>query len=230
MRQLTPLPPLPKWKPGDPIPPPPMGVMAALRASQAASAAPAPAASAPVPGAATSLNPPELPAYSATPPPVPPAVVAEPVAAEPAPVVAAAPPAEAKRPRGRPRKEVAASAPSTPPAPTETPAEAPVAVAQSVAFHLFWDVLPMHGEDMQDIDGLVQDCKDHVDEISGMPYKLVEYGKGTALVAQELRHRLVTQGLYGQYRGMTKYYEAEIVNALNRHAKNTGGSVFKGVI
>lgn len=138
-------------------------------------------------------------------------VVMQPVAqpAAPAPVVE-----QPAKKRGRPSKadlalRAAAQSPSTSP-----------------GFTLYIDCLPVKGITLTNVDDLLAPIREKVEseEGAGMHYRLIEYGKGPALLAASLEESFAANPPVGDYFVMSKVTDAPVLEVLIR----TAGTVVKG--
>ena len=183
--------------------------------------APAPAAEAPAEVLATGINSPDARPAGA---PVAEAPVAEaPVAEAPvaeAPVaeapVAEAPVAEApvaesaKRKPGRPRKE------STDVATAGSGEQSEM--TKSTGFLLFIDCLPVKGFAFKNVEDLVGEARSKVEADAGSSYRLIDYGKGAAFLAEQLSENLKESKPSGVYYASGFALDKEVLDILVRHA------------
>jgi hypothetical protein len=180
-----------------------------------APAAPAPAApSAPAPAALpTGINPPD---------------------ARPPGVVDPAPAAPEKRKPGRPKKVVeaelsaapevpAAPAPATAPATAPLPrewaeAELPASLAAPFGFTLLLDVAPVKGLAFRNIEHVLAGARTKVEAEAGMSYRLIDYGKGPAFLAEQLEEDFRNEAPNGAFFASSYSLDKEVLDVLMRHA------------
>jgi hypothetical protein len=190
-------------------------------------ATPAPAAPAAPAALPTGINPPDA---------RPPGVV------DPAPAVAApAPAAPEKRKPGRPKKvvEAASEAPTSSappeapaaPAPTPTPApataplprewveaELPASLSAPSGFTLMLDVAPVKGMAFQNIEDVLSAARTKVELEAGCSYRLIDYGKGPAFLAEQLEENFKIEPPCGAFFASSYGLDKEVLDVLVRHA------------
>lgn len=194
-------------------------------------------APAPAPVLAVGINPPDArppglveapaPAPAPTPAPTeaPEAAPQAEVAPAPAPTPApteAAPQAEAAR---KPRaKKATAEAPA--PASTEkaplprdwAEVDMPASLAAPSGFMLLLDVAPVKGMAFSNIEDVISAARAKVELEAGMSYRLIEYNKGPAFLAEQVEENMRIEAPRGAFFASSYGLDKEVLDVLIRHA------------
>jgi hypothetical protein len=202
-------------------------------------ALPSTAPTAPAATIATGINAPD-----ARPPGTPDAAPAPAPVAPPAPTPATATEAAPeKRKAGRPKKETpvpaptaatpeeALSAPTAPSAPAPAPSatlaplpkawaddEMPEALRAPFGFTLLLDVAPVKGMAFSNIEDVLSAARTKVEAEAGCSYRLIDYGKGPAFLAEQLEENFKVEAQPGAFFASSYGLDKEVLDVLVRHA------------
>jgi hypothetical protein len=184
------------------------------------------AVTAPAPAPTPAPTPVQLPIGVNAPDARPPGVTDEAPAAPAAPVPEA--PAAEKRKPGRPKKAEAAvesppaSAPN-PPASAPLPsawadAELPASLAAPAGFTLLLDVAPVKGMAFSNIEDVIAGARNKVEAEAKCSYRLIDYGKGPAFLAEQLEEDFRAEPPRGAFFASSYGLDKEVLDVLVRHA------------
>jgi hypothetical protein len=165
-----------------------------------ADAAPAPASEAPAsdPAPVAETNPPaSAPVAEANPP------ASVPVAAKNPPVSAMNPPV---------------SAPTAPLPPAWADAELPASLAAPAGFTLLLDVAPVKGMAFSNIEDVLAGARNKVEAEAKCSYRLIDYGKGPAFLAEQLEEDFRAEPPRGAFFASSYGLDKEVLDVLMRHA------------
>jgi hypothetical protein len=205
-------------------------------------ALPSTAPTAPAATIATGINAPD-----ARPPGTPdaaPSPAPAPVAPAPTPAAATEVAPEKRKP-GRPKKEAPAPAPTAatpegapsaptaaaPPAPAPAPSaalaplpkawaddEMPEALRAPIGFTLLLDVAPVKGMAFSNIEDVLSAARTKVEAEAGCSYRLIDYGKGPAFLAEQLEEDFKVEAPRGAFFASSYGLDKEVLDVLVRHA------------
>ena len=134
----------------------------------------------------------------------------------------------AKRKPGRPKK-VEATAPANPPVSAPAPATAPLPRDWSDAelpeslrapsgFTLLLDVAPVKGMAFSNIEDVLSAARTTVEREAGCSYRLIDYGKGPAFLAEQLEENFKIEPPCGAFFASSYGLDKEVLDVLVRHA------------
>jgi hypothetical protein len=160
-----------------------------------------------------------------------PATTAPPAPTAPAPATTA-PPEQAEEPAkrkpGRPKKveatapanpPVSAPAPATAPLPREwVEAELPASLSAPSGFTLLLDVAPVKGMAFSNIEDVLSAARTTVEREAGCSYRLIDYGKGPAFLAEQLEENFKIEPPCGAFFASSYGLDKEVLDVLVRHA------------
>jgi hypothetical protein len=168
-----------------------------------------------------------------------PAVAPAPATTAPAPATTA-PPEQAEEPAkrkpGRPKKveatapanppvsapanpPVSAPAPATAPLPREwVEAELPASLSAPSGFTLLLDVAPVKGMAFSNIEDVLSAARTTVEREAGCSYRLIDYGKGPAFLAEQLEENFKIEPPCGAFFASSYGLDKEVLDVLVRHA------------
>jgi hypothetical protein len=197
-------------------------------------ALPSTAPTAPAATIATGINAPD-----ARPPGTPDAAPSPAPAPAPTPATATEAAPE-KRKAGRPKKEAPAPAPTAatpegaPSAPTAAPSapaptlaplpkawaddEMPEALRAPFGFTLLLDVAPVKGMAFSNIEDVLSAARTKVEAEAGCSYRLIDYGKGPAFLAEQLEENFKVEAPRGAFFASSYGLDKEVLDVLVRHA------------
>jgi hypothetical protein len=142
--------------------------------------------------------------------------------------VPAAPQAQAEEPAkrkpGRPKKvETApiaeATAPATAPLPRDWAEDGlPESLRAPMGFTLLLDVAPVKGMAFSNIEDVLSAARATVEREAGCSYRLIDYGKGPAFLAEQLEENFKIEPPCGAFFASSYGLDKEVLDVLVRHA------------
>ena len=91
-------------------------------------------------------------------------------------------------------------------------------MTKSTGFLLFIDCLPVKGFAFKNVEDLVGEARSKVEADAGSSYRLIDYGKGAAFLAEQLSENLKESKPSGVYYASGFALDKEVLDILVRHA------------
>ena len=94
----------------------------------------------------------------------------------------------------------------------------PASLAAPSGFMLLLDVAPVKGMAFSNIEDVISAARAKVELEAGMSYRLIEYNKGPAFLAEQLEENMRIEAPRGAFFASSYGLDKEVVDVLVRHA------------